>query len=183
VSEVPAPARGSGPVHRCGGHRERCIFGRPHAWTTWYENAQLQRTPDTCHCYHCGGVCTAGEQLGDQMTDQAPTLTGCGAGGDRWTLKVADGTRLTLDQARAHIGEPVIYHPPAYAVGEVRAGVIVRVCERDEGPYLIVRYEGDGHDKATHAEHLTLMRGGSVREHFRLNLAEAGIPVAHDEEA
>jgi hypothetical protein len=89
---------------------------------------------------------------------------------------------VTLDEARTHIGDPVIYHPPAYAVGEVRAGVIVRVCDSYEGPYVIVRYEGLGHDRAARADHLTLMRGGGVREHFRLNLAEAGFPMAQGEE-
>jgi hypothetical protein len=59
--EVPTPTRGSGPVHCCGGHRERCLFGRTHIWSVWFENGKLQRTPDTFHCYDCGGVCTAEE--------------------------------------------------------------------------------------------------------------------------
>jgi hypothetical protein len=37
------------------------VFGRPHTWSTWYHNGQLQRTADTCHCYQCGGVCVADE--------------------------------------------------------------------------------------------------------------------------
>jgi hypothetical protein len=62
VREVPAPTKGSGPVECCGGHRRRCLFGRPHIWTTWYENAKLQRTPETVHCHDCGGICTADEE-------------------------------------------------------------------------------------------------------------------------
>jgi len=63
LREVPAPTRGSGPVNCCGGHRERCLFGRPHTWSIpWYENARLQRTPDTYHCHECDGVCTADEE-------------------------------------------------------------------------------------------------------------------------
>jgi len=62
MREVPTPTRGSGPVHCCGGHRERCLFGRQHIWTTWYENGKLQRTQDTFHCYDCGGVCTGDEE-------------------------------------------------------------------------------------------------------------------------
>jgi hypothetical protein len=60
--EVPAPARGTGPVRCCGGHREKCLSGRQHFWATWYEDGQLQRTYQTVHCYTCGGVCTAEEE-------------------------------------------------------------------------------------------------------------------------
>jgi hypothetical protein len=66
MREVPVPVRGAGPVECCGGHRKRCLFGRPHAWETWYENARLQRTSDTVHCYDCGGVCTADEDAGPE---------------------------------------------------------------------------------------------------------------------
>jgi hypothetical protein len=61
MREVPVPTRGSGEVRCCGGHRERCLFGRPHFWGTWYEDGKLQRTRNTFHCYDCGGVCTAEE--------------------------------------------------------------------------------------------------------------------------
>lgn len=66
MREVPAPARGSGPVRCCGGHRERCLFGNAHVWGVWYENGRLQRTLDTGYCHLCGGICTAEEQPGDQ---------------------------------------------------------------------------------------------------------------------
>lgn len=68
MREVPAPTRGSGPVHCCGGHRERCLFGQPHSWSVWYENGELQRTRDTFHCHLCSGVCTADE---DPVIEQA----------------------------------------------------------------------------------------------------------------
>jgi hypothetical protein len=53
--------RGSGPVKcddpSCHGHRDRCLFGRPHSWgTPWYKGSVLQHT---FHCTDCGGVCTA----------------------------------------------------------------------------------------------------------------------------
>lgn len=87
---------------------------------------------------------------------------------------------VTPDEARAHVGDRVIYHPPAYSVGEVRVGVIVRVCDPYDGPYVIVRYEGLGHDRAARVDHLTLMRGRNLAEHVRLNLAEAGFPVTEE---
>jgi hypothetical protein len=65
VAEQPTPTRGSGPVdctdERCHGHRDRCTFGRPHQWSTWFENGQLMRTEDTYHCHACGGVCVGDE--------------------------------------------------------------------------------------------------------------------------
>lgn len=89
MREVPTPTRGSGPIRCCGGHRDRCAFGRPHIWATWYENAELQRTSDTVHCHVCNGVCTAEEEavaagMSDpriDVTDRAavphkPTATG-----------------------------------------------------------------------------------------------------------
>lgn len=68
MREVPAPTRGSGPVTCCGGHRERCVFGRPHFWALWYENAKLQRTRQTFYCSACGGVCTAEEEVARDET-------------------------------------------------------------------------------------------------------------------
>jgi hypothetical protein len=62
MAEVPARPRGSGQVHCCGGHRERCLFGQQHRWSTWFRDGRLQRTTQTYHCDMCGGVCTAEEQ-------------------------------------------------------------------------------------------------------------------------
>lgn len=83
---------------------------------------------------------------------------------------------MTLEEARDHIGGKVLYstHP-----GEADTGVIITVAE----PYVFVRYGGSQQSQATRPENLTLMRGGSVREHFRLNMAEAGFPMASGEEA
>jgi hypothetical protein len=53
--------RGSGPVVCCGHHRDRCLFGRVHSWSTWYEDGRLQRTRETLKCFDCGGVCIAAE--------------------------------------------------------------------------------------------------------------------------
>lgn len=61
LREVPAPTQGSGPPTCCGGHRERCRFGRMHVWSVWYEDAKLQRTALTFRCSDCDGVCTAEE--------------------------------------------------------------------------------------------------------------------------
>ncbi len=66
IAEVPAPSRGAGPVTCCGGHRQRCLFGREHAWFTWYQDGRLQRTTSTVRCDRCGGVCTAEEEAGAQ---------------------------------------------------------------------------------------------------------------------
>lgn len=65
AAEVPVPTRGSGPVAcseaDCRGHRTRCLFGRPHVWSTWYEDGRLMRTIDTFRCFDCGGVCIGDE--------------------------------------------------------------------------------------------------------------------------
>ena len=60
LRDVPAPARGSGPVACCGNHRQRCLTGR-HQWAIWITAGELQRTPNTFCCHPCGGVCTAEE--------------------------------------------------------------------------------------------------------------------------
>ncbi len=66
MREVTTPARGSGPVAcdspACRWHRERCLFGQQHTWSTWFDNGRLPRTASTFHCHACGGVCTAEEQ-------------------------------------------------------------------------------------------------------------------------
>jgi hypothetical protein len=77
---------------------------------------------------------------------------------------------MTLDEARAHVGETVLY---SSVPGECEPGVIVTVGET----YVHVCYGRDRNAKATRPELLTLMRGGSVAEHFRLGMAESGFPV------
>jgi hypothetical protein len=77
---------------------------------------------------------------------------------------------MTLDEARDHIGEWVLY---SSVPGECEAGVIASVGRK----YVHVLYFGQSNAKATPPELLTLMRGGSVHEHFRLNMAESGFPV------
>jgi hypothetical protein len=62
MAEVPARPRGAGKVHCCGGHREKCLFGQQHRWSTWFQDGRLQRTTQTYHCDMCSGVCTAEEQ-------------------------------------------------------------------------------------------------------------------------
>jgi hypothetical protein len=77
---------------------------------------------------------------------------------------------MTLDEAREHIGETVIY---SSVPGEADAGEIIAAGAK----YVHVLYTGQPNTKATPPELLTLMRGGSVREHFRLNMADSGFPV------
>jgi hypothetical protein len=80
---------------------------------------------------------------------------------------------MTLDEARAHVGEKVLY---SSVPGEADTGVITSVGRK----YVHVRYgqKVDADAKATPAELLTLMRGGGVAEHFRLNMDDSGFPVA-----
>jgi len=77
---------------------------------------------------------------------------------------------MTLDEARSHVGEKVIY---STVPGEAETGVIESVNDS----YAFVRYGSDRHAKATRPDLLTLICGGSLREHIRLNMAEAGFPV------
>lgn len=77
---------------------------------------------------------------------------------------------MTLDEARAHVGEKVLY---SSVPGECEAGEIIMAGRK----YVHVLYTGQANTKATPPECLTLMRGGNIREHFRLNMAEAGFPV------
>lgn len=77
---------------------------------------------------------------------------------------------MTLDEAREHTGETVLY---SSVPGEAEEGVIVTVGET----YVHVRYGRDQNAKATRPELLTLMRGGSLAEHLRLNMADAGFPA------
>ena len=78
---------------------------------------------------------------------------------------------MTLDEARARVGAKVIY---SSVPGEADAGEIIAAGAK----YVHVLYAGQPNAKATPPELLTLMRGGSVREHFRLNMADSGFPVA-----
>lgn len=82
---------------------------------------------------------------------------------------------MTRDEARSSVGAKVIYstHP-----GEAEVGTIARVGDL----YAYVLYGRNLTPQATIPEFLTLMRGGSVAEHFRLELTEAGIPLAGAED-
>jgi hypothetical protein len=81
---------------------------------------------------------------------------------------------MTLDEARAHVGERVLY---STWPGEADEGVITGV----NGAYAFVRYGRDTAAKATRPEDLALLRGGSVAEHFRLGMLEAGFPLTSPE--
>jgi hypothetical protein len=77
---------------------------------------------------------------------------------------------MTLDEARERVGEKVLY---SSVPGECEVGEIVAAGTK----YVHVLYVGQPNTKATPPECLTLMRGGSVAEHFRLGMAESGFPV------
>jgi hypothetical protein len=77
---------------------------------------------------------------------------------------------MTPDEARDHIGDRVIY---STVPGQAETGVI----DSANDSYAFVRYGLDLTAKATRPEFLTLMRGGSLDEHMRLNMAESGFPV------
>lgn len=68
---------------------------------------------------------------------------------------------MTLDEARDHTREHVIY---SAVPGDAEEGVIDSVGRR----YVYVRYMRSPRPVATYPENLTLMRGGSMQEHFRL---------------
>lgn len=71
---------------------------------------------------------------------------------------------LTLDRARTHIGAGVVYTP---GHGRCEDGIIIDV--RD--PWVLVRYTGDQHAKATAPEHLTLLTAGSALQQLRTEYA------------
>lgn len=77
---------------------------------------------------------------------------------------------MTLEEASAHVGEKVLY---SSVPGECEVGEIITAGLK----YVHVLYAGQPNAKATPPECLTLMRGGSVAEHFRLGMEEAGFPV------
>jgi hypothetical protein len=77
---------------------------------------------------------------------------------------------VTLEEAGAHVGEKVLY---STVPGECEVGEIIAAGRK----YVHVLYVGQPNAKATPPECLTLMRGGSVAEHFRLGMEESGFPV------
>jgi hypothetical protein len=81
---------------------------------------------------------------------------------------------VTLDEAREHIREKVVY---STRPGEADPGVIDSVSDR----YVFVCY-GRHNPQATYPENLTLMRGGSLEEHVRLGMEDAGFPLAGEED-
>jgi hypothetical protein len=82
---------------------------------------------------------------------------------------------VTLDEARDHIGEHVVY---SAVPGDAEEGVIDSVGRL----YVYVRYMRSPSPVATFPENLTLMRGGSLREHIRIGMKEAGFPLAGEED-
>lgn len=77
---------------------------------------------------------------------------------------------MTLSEAREHVGAKVLY---SSVPGECEVGEIIAAGRK----YVHVLYVTQPNTKATPPELLTLMRGGSVPEHFRLNMADSGFPV------
>lgn len=59
---------------------------------------------------------------------------------------------MTLDEARSHVGNAVIYKP---FDGRVEQGVITSVNDH----YVFVRYGADGHSKATPPRLLVALGG------------------------
>jgi hypothetical protein len=82
---------------------------------------------------------------------------------------------MTLDEARDHISAHVIY---SAVPGHAEEGVIDSVGRI----YVFVRYMRSPSPVATCPESLTLMRGGSLREHIRLNMADARFGLATEED-
>ena len=66
---------------------------------------------------------------------------------------------MTLDEARSHVGDAVVYHPYAPELDPVEEGVITSVNDR----YVFVRYGTDKGSKATSAERLTLVAASIAR--------------------
>jgi hypothetical protein len=65
---------------------------------------------------------------------------------------------MTLDEARARIGDAVIYHPYAPELDRVEEGVITSVNDL----FVFVRYGADKGSKATAAERLTLLAAATA---------------------
>lgn len=61
---------------------------------------------------------------------------------------------MTIDEARDHIGDEVVYHPYAPDLDPVEQGVITSVNDS----YVYVRYVGDLASKGTAPELLTLLK-------------------------
>lgn len=63
---------------------------------------------------------------------------------------------MTLDEARDHIGDGVVYKTEG---SHAEDGVITSVSSR----LVFVRYKGDNHSKGTSAADLTLLAASGVR--------------------
>lgn len=61
---------------------------------------------------------------------------------------------MTLEEAREHVGDKVVYQP---GHGRCEEGVITSVTER----YVFVRYGSDVGSKATRADWLAFLSGGA----------------------
>lgn len=83
---------------------------------------------------------------------------------------------MTLAEAAGNVGKEVFY---STVPGEAEPGVIARV----NSSYVLVRYPWQETPVATCPADLTLMRGGSAEEHFRLELRDSGLPGFEDGEA
>lgn len=113
MREVPGTTRGSGPVHCCGGHRERCLFGRQHTWSRpWFGNGRVQRLATTYYCRNCGGVCTAEEgdcaRCGGTINGAPVSLPGDQLR-RRWCSSSCRDTELEEDRRQAQIRERAAY--------------------------------------------------------------------------
>lgn len=75
---------------------------------------------------------------------------------------------MTLDEARQHIGDGVVYDPYAPELDEPEEGVITSVNDH----YVFVRYGADKGSKATAADRLTLLAEESCE--FRCGYVSSG---------
>lgn len=109
LRDVQEPTRGSGPVACCGGHRERCLFGRPHTWSRpWFENGRVQRLATTYHCHDCGGVCASEEDDCDRCgasTSGAPVTQPDDRLRRRWCSSGCRDAALDEDRRRVQTTE------------------------------------------------------------------------------
>ncbi len=128
-ADLPEPRRGAGPVECCGYHRKRCLIGHAHAWARpWYRDGKLQRTNDTWHCHHCGGVCIAEEDgydeaaaapvsvAGDDTQPDGPHLVDAAAPAMREVLR-----RVELGQLSSASAVDILLDWPSRALAEAGA--------------------------------------------------------------
>jgi hypothetical protein len=80
---------------------------------------------------------------------------------------------VTLEECAENIGKKVLYSAPP---GEAEEGLLDSVGRK----WAYVRYLRSPQPVATHPDYLVLMRGGSVAEHFRLELLDADIALADE---